>query len=134
MCDGIDYKNDSNLVKMYDSNAHHFVILAALIWGNKTPIVVGRRVDFTTNPNWLSKYKYNYRLVKIILCVSNAIKLLTEPVEEEIKTSIITKYINEHISFTVFKKDIPDISPELDIFLITSETEGLRTSVIDTFF
>ena len=32
---------------------------------------------------------------------------------------------------TGFRQDIPQILPELDIFLITSKTEGLGTSILD---
>lgn len=201
-------------IHTHDSHAHSFAILSAAIWGNKTPIVVSRRVDFAIKPTWFSKYKYNHELVKRILCVSDAIKEITAPDisnkevlktvhsgidisrfvfqkeypgilrkeynvplgktiignvaaiaphkdyftfidtvekvmsqvenvhffiigtgpnEEEIKNYASLKKVNKHITFTGFRKDIPQILPELDIFLITSETEGLGTSVIDAF-
>ena len=34
---------------------------------------------------------------------------------------------------TGFRKDIPKILPELDIFLFSSKTEGLGTSLLDAF-
>ena len=57
----------------------------------------------------------------------------TGPMEEEIKFFCTQKKINDHIIFTGFRTDIHEILPELDIFLITSETEGLGTSIIDAF-
>jgi glycosyltransferase involved in cell wall biosynthesis len=36
-----------------------------------------------------------------------------------------------HITFTGFRMDIPSILPEADIFLFTSKTEGLGTSLLD---
>ena len=207
-------KNNIDLIHTHDSHAHSFAILSATLWGNKTPIVVSRRVDFAIKPTWFSKYKYNHKLVKRILCVSEAIKEITAPdilnksvlktvhsgidlsrfkdsnkkadilrkefkigpetkiignvaalaphkdyytfvntveilineqqnyhffiigtgpLEKEIRTYVEHKKLNKHITFTGFRSDIPKILPELDAFLITSETEGLGTSVIDAF-
>ena len=39
----------------------------------------------------------------------------------------------EYFILTGFRNDIPQILPELDIFLFTSQTEGLGTSVLDAF-
>jgi L-malate glycosyltransferase len=41
--------------------------------------------------------------------------------------------IEKEVYFTGFRKDILDVLPSLDIFLITSEEEGLGTSVLDAF-
>jgi glycosyltransferase involved in cell wall biosynthesis len=57
----------------------------------------------------------------------------TGPLEKEIKKYVESMHLNKHITFTGFRSDIPKILPELDAFLITSETEGLGTSVIDAF-
>ena len=51
----------------------------------------------------------------------------------EIKEYCAEKRMHDHIIFTGFRTDIDKILPELDIFLITSQTEGLGTSVIDAF-
>jgi len=203
-----------DIIHTHDSHAHSFAVLSAILYGNKTPIVVSRRVDFAIKQTLFSKLKYNHKNVKRILCVSNAIKTLTlpdiknknivktvhsgintdrfpfqkrdsnklraefnisnsvkiigniaaisphkdyftfvntvkklvsmrvnakfiiigtGPLEEEIKEYTSKQKMEEHIIFTGFRADIPEILPELDIFLITSETEGLGTSVIDAF-
>ena len=41
--------------------------------------------------------------------------------------------LEDHIIFTGFRTDVPDILPELDLFLITSRTEGLGTTILDAF-
>ena len=41
--------------------------------------------------------------------------------------------LGDAVRFLGFRKDIPDLLPELDLFLITSETEGLGTSILDAF-
>jgi len=43
------------------------------------------------------------------------------------------KEIKEYFILTGFRNDIPIILKELDIFLFTSQTEGLGTSVLDAF-
>lgn len=39
--------------------------------------------------------------------------------------------VNKHVVFTGFRSDVTAILKELDVFLITSETEGLGTTIID---
>ncbi len=201
-----------DIIHTHDSHAHSFAVMAATFYGNKTPIVVSRRVDFAVSKSSIKKY--NHKCVKRILCVSEAIKSLTAPdivdksvlktvhsgidlsrfphskgkctklrsefnissttpiignvaaiaphkdyftfvdtvaelvnrglkakffiigtgpMDAEIKDYVYKKSLNDQIVFTGFRADIPEILPELDIFLITSETEGLGTSVIDAF-
>lgn len=43
------------------------------------------------------------------------------------------KGISDRLIFTGFRNDIPLILPQLDVFLITSKTEGLGTSILDAF-
>ncbi|MFC2114653.1 glycosyltransferase family 4 protein [Bacteroidota bacterium] len=53
------------------------------------------------------------------------------PLEDELKKYISSKNLSNKILFTGFRNDIPDILPELDVFLFTSKTEGLGTSILD---
>ena len=55
------------------------------------------------------------------------------PMKSEISNYIEENGMQQHIIMTGFLKNIPEILPELDIFLITSKTEGLGTSVLDAF-
>lgn len=41
--------------------------------------------------------------------------------------------IGDNVTFAGFRKDLPQVLPELDLFLMTSKTEGLGTSVLDSF-
>ncbi len=50
---------------------------------------------------------------------------------EQIKQYIQAKGLSKQIILTGFRKDIPQILPEVDVFLFTSKEEGLGTSVID---
>ncbi len=55
------------------------------------------------------------------------------PDREKIKNYITSKGLDAHILMTGFRSDIAGILPELDVMLITSETEGLGTSILDAF-
>ncbi|WP_017732393.1 glycosyltransferase family 4 protein [Nafulsella turpanensis] len=57
----------------------------------------------------------------------------TGPMEQEIKNYVATKGLEKKIIFTGFLHNIPSILPELDLFLMTSKTEGLGTSLLDAF-
>jgi len=51
--------------------------------------------------------------------------------QEEIEKFIKNQNLEGYITLTGFRKDISFILPELDVFLFTSKTEGLGTSVLD---
>ncbi len=53
--------------------------------------------------------------------------------KQNIAEYIFEKGLQDSIFFTGFRTDIQDILPELDVFLMTSETEGLGTSILDAF-
>ena len=53
--------------------------------------------------------------------------------KEEITARVAQSPFRDKFTFTGFRKDIPKILPCLDVFLITSETEGLGTSILDAF-
>jgi glycosyltransferase involved in cell wall biosynthesis len=55
------------------------------------------------------------------------------PLKEEITATVAQSAFKDKFTFTGFRKDIPKILPCLDVFLITSETEGLGTSILDAF-
>lgn len=55
------------------------------------------------------------------------------PLENELKTYANELGIEKDIIFTGFRKDIPEILSELDLFLLSSETEGLPLSIMEAF-
>ena len=50
-----------------------------------------------------------------------------------IEKAIADLKLNGRIILTGFRNDIPEILPELNLMLVTSETEGLGTSILDAF-
>jgi glycosyltransferase involved in cell wall biosynthesis len=53
------------------------------------------------------------------------------PDRVEIESYVKTQGLSDKITLTGFKKNIREILPSFDIFLFTSKTEGLGTSVLD---
>ena len=208
------YCNDENIdiIHTHSGKSHGLAYLSYLL-GNKTPLVVSRRVDFPIKGNIISRAKYNSACVKRIICVSDAIKEIVEPsiknperlvtIHSGIDTSlfadqerndflrekfnipksktivvntsaiaphkdyytfvdtaelvlkqspdfhffiigdgpeknIIAEYISRknlksNITMTGFMDNVPEILKSADIFLITSKTEGLGTTILDSF-
>lgn len=204
-------KQDIDIVHLHDAHAHSFSILSADLFGNKTPLVLSRRVDFPIKSKWSSKYKYNHKLIKRILCVSNTIKEITAlgikdqsklftvysgidtkkfstrthrlrnelqleendflvgntsaladhkdyftfldtaksliekdsnfkfaiigdgPMKTEIVDYSKKLKLEQSVYFLGFRNDVPKILADLDLFFISSKTEGLGTSILDAF-
>ena len=61
------------LMHLHSSKAHNQGLFAYL-FGNKTPLVVSRRVLFPIKNNWFTFWKYKTPIVKKVICVSDAIK------------------------------------------------------------
>ena len=53
------------------------------------------------------------------------------PLEQEVKQYISEKGMNKEFTFTGFVDNIPMLLPQIDLFLMTSKTEGLGTSLLD---
>jgi glycosyltransferase involved in cell wall biosynthesis len=202
-----------DLVHTHDSHAHTAAVLSASLFGNATPLVVHRRVDFPVSGSPFSKWKYNHASVRKIICVSDMIRTVTQPainasekleviysgvdpqryaensvenilrkefgvgpeyllignlsaladhkdyptflrtIPELGKRGLKAKYIiagdgpdrekivklaqemhvEDQIIFTGFRKDVVQVMLSLDVFLMTSKTEGLGTILIEAF-
>ena len=53
--------------------------------------------------------------------------------EAEIRSFVTERGLEDSFIFTGFLKNIEQVLPSLDIFLMTSKTEGLGSSLIDAF-
>lgn len=52
---------------------------------------------------------------------------------EELESFAAAQGLEQRLFFTGFRRDLIDLLPELELFLFTSEMEGLGTSVLDAF-
>lgn len=55
------------------------------------------------------------------------------PLEKDIKTYAVDLHLSENVIFTGFRNDIHKVLPEFDLFLISSQTEGLPLSILEAF-
>ena len=53
------------------------------------------------------------------------------PMSEQIKNFAKEQGVEKEVIFTGFRNDLPALLPNLDLFLMTSKTEGLGTSLLD---
>jgi glycosyltransferase involved in cell wall biosynthesis len=201
-----------NIIHVHSSFSHGMGYVSAML-GNRTPIILSRRVDFPIKKNLLTQLKYNHTSIKRILCVSKTIESMVRagikkpdrcltvysgidlnrfeninsegylrktysldndtilignisaiaphkdyftfvdtaeivlqnnlkvyffiigdgPNKQEISEYINQKGLDSRIILTGFQKEVPKVLAELNIFLITSKTEGLGTTVLDAF-
>jgi hypothetical protein len=65
------------LVHAHDSHGQHRAVLANALFGMGRPLVVSRRVDFPISGGLSARFKYSHPSVRRILCVSEAIRVIT---------------------------------------------------------
>lgn len=199
-----------DLIHVHSGKSHGIAVLAATL-GNRTPLILSRRVDFPVRQNRLTQWKYNHPQIKKIICVSQAIEKIVRgsikhsercttvhsgvdpsrftspigylrarfsipddnllignssaladhkdyytfidtaalvtaqypkavfiiigdgPEKENIRDYISQRNMENHVRMTGFLNNIEEVLPELDLFLMTSQTEGLGTSILDAF-
>lgn len=93
-------KHRIDLVHIHDSHAHNFAVLAADLFFNPTRLVLSRKVEFPISNNWFSKYKYNHKKIKKIICVSDAVKnVLANDIRNKLKLCTIYDCV-DLVSFT----------------------------------
>ncbi|MFL9844353.1 glycosyltransferase family 4 protein [Flavobacterium rhizosphaerae] len=192
----------ADVIFIHSSKAHTLSVLSSLVYGLKVPLVLCRTMIKRVDTNILRKWKYNYKAIKKIICVShpvvNVLKYAVKdhsklcvvgsvtdvhkfkyadtailhkeyaiapgykiigniaaftgmkdlhtwirtvaelnkrglkakyilvgegPQEAEIKALAEELGVAQEIIFTGFRKDIPQILPEFDLFLFTSNNE-----------
>lgn len=55
------------------------------------------------------------------------------PLNEEIRSYATKLHLNDQVSFTGFVNNVPEMLKQVDVFFISSKTEGLGTSILDAF-
>ena len=79
-----------DIIHVHDSHAHNLAVLASSFFRLKVPIVLSRRVDFALKNNMFSKWKYNHKAIKRILCVSkNIASIITPNIKQKDKIQVI---------------------------------------------
>lgn len=210
----ISKEKKADIIFIHNSQSHTLAVLASLFYGMKTPMALCRTLIKRVDTNFFRKWKYNYKGIKKIICVSHpvvdvlkyAVKdhskltvvgsvtdidkfkkqkkngllhkefnipedykiigniaeftgfkdhktwvntseiLLKEKnlkakfilvgqgkLEAEIKKLVAEKGLENDIIFTGFRKDIPEILPEFDLFLFTSNNEPTGGVLLESY-
>lgn len=69
----------ANVVVIHNSKAHTISVLSAMFYGLNVPLVLCRTLIKNIGTNFLRKYKYNYKGIKKIVCVSEAVVEILKP-------------------------------------------------------
>ncbi len=206
-------KNKADIVFIHNSQSHTIAVLSSLLYGLKIPLVLCRTLIKRVDTNFFRKWKYNYKGIKRILCITQpvvdelkyAVKdhsrlrivgILTDihkfkktektgllhkefnipedhkiigniaaftgfkdhytwvdtvseliktdlkatyilvgsgTMEDEIKAYAESKGVRDHIIFAGFRTDIPEILPEFDLFLFTSNNEPAGGVILESY-
>ncbi len=70
-------KENIDIVHIHSGHSHAIAVWSSIL-GNSSKLILSRRVDFPIKRNWFSRFKYNYRGIAKIICVSEAIQKIME--------------------------------------------------------
>ena len=207
-------EKNASVILIHNSKSHTIAVLSAFIYGLKVPLVLCRTLIKRVDTNFFRKWKYNYKGIKEILCVSQAVveslkpavkdhsrfkiigsvtdinkfpkqapngllhrelnisvdykligniaeftafkdhytwidtvKVLVDEnkikakyilvgkgkLEQEIRDYVKDKNLSEHIIFLGFRRDIPEILPEFDLFMFTSKNEPTGGVLLESY-
>lgn len=206
-------KEKIDVILIHNSTAHTLCVLSSLFYGWKTPMLFFRTLIKKVDTNFFRKWKYNYKYLKKIVCVSEAVKTVLNPaikdksrisivgsatnleefsrtyangnltkelnlddnallianisafvefkdhytfvdaaqiiaqeipsakflligkgeLEDEIKKYVSSKNLEHKIIFLGFRKDIPELFPEFDLFLFTSKLEPTGGVLLEAY-
>lgn len=202
-----------DIILIHNSTAHTLCVLSSLIYGWKTPMIFFRTLIKRVDTNFFRKWKYNYKHLKKVVCVSEAVREALLPaikdpsrlsivgsatdldefhirqkrgvlqkelglsndtlvianisafvgfkdhitfvntaeilkpqlpnakfvligigeLQDEIKALAKEKGLENDIIFLGFRKDIPEIFPDFDIFLFTSKLEPTGGVLLEAY-
>lgn len=101
----ISDKFKSDVIFIHSSKAHTISVIASLLFRMKTSLVVCRTRIKPIDTNFLKKWKYNYRGVKKIICVSQTVvDVLKDSIDDQLKLSIVGSVVDVK-KFGKIKKD-----------------------------
>jgi len=203
-----------DVVFIHNSKSHTLAVLSHLFYKLPAPLVLCRTLIRRVDSNMLRKWKYNYKGIKKIICVSqpvvdvlkyavkdhsrmcvvgsvtdvnkfnktekngllhkeynipkdykiigniaafsgfkdhytwvDTVEILVKrnnikakyiligegELEADIKKYVSDKNLNDHIIFSGFRKDIPEVLPEFDLFLFTSNNEPTGGVLLESY-
>lgn len=207
-------EKNASVIFIHSSKAHTLAVLSHFIYGMKVPLVLCRTLIKRVDTNFFRKWKYNYKGIKKIICVSqpvveslkfavkdhsrftvigsvtdinkfkkqaptgmlhkefkipedykligniaeftgfkdhytwvDTVEILVKEnkikakyilvgkgsMEQDIRNYVNEKGLTEHIIFTGFRRDVPEILPEFNLFLFTSNNEPTGGVLLESY-
>ncbi|BAO74520.1 glycosyltransferase family 4 protein [Winogradskyella sp. PG-2] len=207
-------KKRASVIFIHSSKAHTIAVLSKFVFKSKVPLVLCRTLIKRVDTNFFRKWKYNYKGIKKIICVSqpvveslkfavkdhsrftvigsvtdinkfkkqeatgvlhnefsipkdykligniaeftgfkdhytwiDTVEILVKEnkikakyilvgkgsMEQDIRDYVEEKGLSKNIIFTGFRRDIPEILPELDLFLFTSNNEPTGGVLLESY-
>ena len=69
----------ADVIKIHNSKAHTVSVLSSVFFGLRIPLVLSRTLINDIGTNFFRKYKYNYKGIKKIICISEAVVDILKP-------------------------------------------------------
>ncbi len=83
-------ENRADIVFIHNSESHTIAVLSSLLYGLKIPLVLCRTLIKRVDTNFFRKWKYNYRGIKKIICVSQpVVDVLKYAVKDHAKLCVV---------------------------------------------
>ena len=104
-------KNEYQFLHSHDAKSHTIALMASLLSGKSTPLVVHRRVDFALKKGRVKTWKYKHDLVSKVISVSKAIDNMVAAVVENNKRKVVYSGVNSsliNLNSTFFKQESSD--------------------------
>ena len=79
-----------DVILIHNSTSHTMCVLSSLLFGWKTPMILFRTLIKKVDTNFFRKWKYNYKGLKKIVCVSEAVrKVLLSAIKDHNRLAIV---------------------------------------------
>lgn len=80
---------------LHSSKAHTIAVISSLFFGLKVPMVLFRTMIKNVGTNFFRRYKYNYKAIKKIVCISDPVAdILKLSVKDHAKLSVIGSVVD----------------------------------------
>jgi len=90
-------EKSANIIFIHNSESHTLTVLSSVFYGLKLPLVLCRTLIKRVDTNFFRKWKYNYKGIKKIICVSNpVVEILKYAVKDHSKLTVVGSVTDVH--------------------------------------
>ncbi|WP_416850757.1 glycosyltransferase [Flavobacterium sp. LT1R49] len=101
-------EDGSDVIMIHNSKAHTISVLSAIFFGLKIPMVLCRTLIKNIGTNFFRKYKYNFKGIKKIICISDSVVDILKPsIKNHDSMTVIGSVVDTDRFVNSKKKGIP---------------------------